>query len=110
MEIAVVAYIVVSDGTNLPLINTVFRNLASVLPNVSWNELVFQFLNIFYVVYFCSGSAHPISAVLSSQISDSGTFTTSNPVELEFDITEVCRITVTKANYTFTYSYFMIEQ
>ena len=52
MEIAVVAYIVVSDGTSLPLINTVFRNLASVLPNVSWNELVFQFLYIFMLCIF----------------------------------------------------------
>lgn len=47
IEIVVVVYSVVLDGANLPVINTVFRNLASVLPNVSWNELVFQFLYIF---------------------------------------------------------------
>ena len=47
IEIVLVVYSVVLGGANLPVINTVFRNLASVLPNVSWNELVFQFLYIF---------------------------------------------------------------
>ena len=41
---------------------------------------------------YYSNSAHPVSAVISSQLSDTQRLVTSIPVELTFDLNEVCRI------------------
>ncbi|XP_065909460.1 uncharacterized protein [Dysidea avara] len=62
----------ITNDTKLPIVNTVFRNLASILPNVS----------------AAGNSAHPVSAVISSQLSDTQRLVTSIPVELTFDLNE----------------------
>jgi len=81
------------DDTKIPIVNTVFRNLASLLPNVSSTGLVYNGFNcrLLYVVYYYSNSAHPVSAVISSQLSDTLRFNTTIPVELTFDLEEVSK-------------------
>lgn len=78
------------DGTKLPIVNTVFRNLASVLPSVSSNEydLFISQRFILYLYYF-SVATRPVSAVLSSQLSKTKRFTTSVPIELTFAVNKV---------------------
>ena len=77
------------DGNKIPIVNTIFRNLASVLPNVSSNKLV----AILIMLHRCTSSvrsvdSRPISAVLSSQLSATR-FSTSVPIQLIFDIDKV---------------------